>query len=282
MPVAGKNLLIHEEETRGIDGRLPKHFMDFHRQWKIGPQEFIHIQKNENLFEKDEFGLVVPVQNANIPVLYPDEFHDGLWGGEGVIKGRLRPKPLKHDVMAMTWPKPKYWWPKLHFAVVFSEVLDKHFELVATERGEFLVDQSGGLDYYLLTTPVNEIYAKKLLLIKREILLHLALPEERIAADKRDEVMKKFGKFAIPKEEADWHGLPIELAREKQEATERLEQEDIESTPAKAEFRAELIQALREGAYDDLDPEILFGETKGETVSSLAGKVSDFFSSKKK
>ena len=90
-PVAGKNLLIHEDLNRGIDGRLPDHYRQFHKEWKKKPMEFIHLEKRQEIFEKDEFGLIIPVQNSNIPVIYPDEFHEGLWGGEGVIKGREQP-----------------------------------------------------------------------------------------------------------------------------------------------------------------------------------------------
>ena len=37
-----------------------------------------------------------------------------------------------------------------------------------------LVDEAQGFDNYLLSTPVNEVYAWKLLRLKREILLTLA------------------------------------------------------------------------------------------------------------
>ncbi len=57
-----------------------------------------------------------------------------------MVKGLREPKPSKH------YPNynpiaPKYWWPKLHHTVVYSEVLDRHIAMVATERGEWLVDK---------------------------------------------------------------------------------------------------------------------------------------------
>ena len=85
------------------------------------------------------------MQNVNIPVIYPDQFHKGLWGGEGVVKGQLMPPPSKHQP---NYGKivPKYWWPKLHHTVVYSEVLDKHIEMHATDRGAGLVDKHNGFD----------------------------------------------------------------------------------------------------------------------------------------
>ncbi len=67
-------------------------------------------------------------------------FRRGLWGGEGVVKGLRAPKPSKHypnyNVEAV-----KYWWPRLHDTVVYSEILDCHVAMTATERGEWLVDK---------------------------------------------------------------------------------------------------------------------------------------------
>ena len=61
--------------------------------------------------------------------------------------------------------------------VVYSEILDKHIELLMTKRGVRLVDEAAGFDSYLLSTPVNEVYATGLLRLKRELLLALALPD---------------------------------------------------------------------------------------------------------
>ena len=67
-----------------------------------------------------------------------------------------------------------------------------------------------GLDYYLLETPVNEVYATNLLKLKRCILL--AMARETLYPDdpvRRKEVLDKYEKFRMPEEIADWHGLPI-------------------------------------------------------------------------
>ena len=37
-PGAGKRLLEWEEQRWGINGRLPEHYLEYHRTWKKGPQ----------------------------------------------------------------------------------------------------------------------------------------------------------------------------------------------------------------------------------------------------
>ena len=44
----------------------------------------------------------------------------------------------------------RYWFPKLFVGVVYSEILNTHLEVTMTKRGQRLIDQSYGLDNYLL------------------------------------------------------------------------------------------------------------------------------------
>ena len=125
VPVAGKNLWERDRFNFGIDARLPDHYKQFYAEWKKGPSQKLHFPFKDEIFEKDQYGLVRRVQNVGGNVMYPMEFHEGLWGGEGMIKGFLAPAKTKH------WPnfdpeKPKYWFPKLHQAVVHSEVLNRY------------------------------------------------------------------------------------------------------------------------------------------------------------
>jgi hypothetical protein len=129
--------------------------------------------------------------------------------------------------------------------------------LHGTHRGESLVDRHNGLDFYLLETPVNEIYALGLLRLKREILI--ALAKETLHpndAGKKTELLAKYKRFILPLEEADWHGLSINQAREKQWHLEALDR-DATNTPLKAEFRRELVGMLKSGSLDDIDPQLL-------------------------
>jgi len=158
---AGKRLVYKDVWNHGLKKNMPDHFKAYYTQWRIGPQLHIHSKPKLSNFEKDEWGEIHPVQNPRINVVYPEIFHKGLWGGEGVIKGIKKRKDGTHKNYAP--PGAKYWWPKLFEAVLHSEILSKHFDLVVTARGMRLVDEAAGLDNYLLSTPVNEIYATGLL-----------------------------------------------------------------------------------------------------------------------
>merc|ERR1719153_2052089 len=68
---------------------MPQHFKTYYKLWQTGPQEHIHSRPKLVNFEKDEWGEIHPVQNPRVYVIYPEAFHEGLWGGEGVIKGML-------------------------------------------------------------------------------------------------------------------------------------------------------------------------------------------------
>ena len=75
---AAKRLLERNEWLTGDKGRLPRHYVEFYKQWEKQPQAFIHEKTVSAKFEKDEFGNVQRVQIPRIPVLYPEEFHKGL------------------------------------------------------------------------------------------------------------------------------------------------------------------------------------------------------------
>ena len=88
------------------------HFVqDFYFTWQKGPQEHIHSRVSGARFEKDEWGEIHPVQNPRIYVVYPDTFHEGLWGGEGVIKAIIARPVTRHATNKR--PPAKYLWPRL-------------------------------------------------------------------------------------------------------------------------------------------------------------------------
>lgn len=74
---------------------------------------------------------------------YPKEFDFGLWGGEAVVQGFEKRHKLRRRV-------PHFWFPTLQKAVFYSEMLDKHFETVATKRTLEVVDKHYGFDSYIL------------------------------------------------------------------------------------------------------------------------------------
>ena len=77
-----------------------------------------------------------------------------------------------------------------------------------------------------MPTPVNEVYSLLRLRIKRQILLALAggqLPEK---------VMAKYQEYIVPRDVADWHGLPWTDALAKLLEMERI-QDKVEAKPRK-------------------------------------------------
>ena len=89
-----------------------------------------------------------PVQNVLIPLLFPNECHQGLWGGEGIIKGFQKRHPRRRRV-------PHYWFPNLHRTVIYSEILNKHMTTVVTQRALNLIHENYGLDHYILKVSFN-------------------------------------------------------------------------------------------------------------------------------
>jgi hypothetical protein len=61
----------------------------------------------------------------------------------------------------------------------------------------------------------------------------------------------------LPRVEADWHGLSFNEACHKQLVLERI-QVDKEIVPLKKEYRADLLDNLKKGNTDDIDPDILY------------------------
>ena len=247
----GKRVIAQDFWNHGRLRNIPQHYRDYYQTWRLGPTEHIHSVPNKATYEKDEWGEIYPVQNPRIYVIYPDQFHSGLWGGEGVIKGMLKRPDGNHR--NFTPPTAKYWWPRLFEGVVHSEILDAHIELVCTKRGIKLVDQSKGFDYYLLKTPVNEVYATGLLRLKRELLLTLAKKDNfATKLGGKPEVYEKYQKFAVSHEEADWHGLTFSEALRKQ-ATIDAKREELSIIPDKLKYREELVQMLRSGKADEME-----------------------------
>ena len=237
---------------------------EYYQQWRQGPREHIHSRPKVANFEKDEWGEIHPVQNPRIYVVYPEIFHQGLWGGEGVIKGMLKRVDGNHR--NFTPPAAKYWWPSLFEGVVHSEILGKHIDMVVTKRGVRLVDEAAGFDSYLLSTPVNEVYATGLLRIKRELLLSLAQPGLL-----PDSVQRKYEKFKVPYEEADWHGLTMDEARRKQSII-NAKVEQAKKIPDKVVFRQQLVEELREGRFDeDLE------EVERVKNTGIGGRIKNMF-----
>lgn len=84
-----------------------------------------------------------PVQNVPIPLKFPLEYDEHMWGGEGIIQGFQKRSKFKRRV-------PHFWFPTLQRSVVYSEVLDKHISVIVTDRTIQLINDNYGFDHYLL------------------------------------------------------------------------------------------------------------------------------------
>uniref|UniRef100_A0A7E4W5I5 Large ribosomal subunit protein bL28m n=1 Tax=Panagrellus redivivus TaxID=6233 RepID=A0A7E4W5I5_PANRE len=210
-----------------------------------------------------------------LPIPVP-ESDEGLWGGEGVIKGYKESKPYtKKKVLPRHWI-PHLWTPKLKTAILYSEILDKHMQLLVTERALRLIDAAFGLDYYLLNTPEIDIASKLGLRLKQQILISLAEQNYYTDDEERKEYIKqKYARFVIPLEEAEWVGLDLNEACRKQQDIE----DNTQKQPLKYQFEQQLLKKLETGEApeeeDVFKPQkSLFGEQLlGKFMNPIARRV---------
>ncbi|XP_046576426.1 39S ribosomal protein L28, mitochondrial-like [Haliotis rubra] len=94
---------------------------------------------------------------------------------------------------------PKIWRPYLTKRVLYSEVLDKYFEIQVTLRTLDLIDEAYGLDHYILKTSEVDLNSQLAMQLKREMLLALVqktlYPEDPVT---REKVLKKYKQYLIP------------------------------------------------------------------------------------
>ncbi|XP_065567460.1 uncharacterized protein LOC136031697 isoform X3 [Artemia franciscana] len=171
---------------KGVNALLPEHYKKFYLEWKSGQEEPVHFIPEQGRWKKNpETGEIQKVVNVQIPLKYPKEFDEGLWGGEGVIQGfkKRHPKVRRFS---------HFWVPTLYKRVVYSEILDKRYEVTCTLRFLELVDKHYGFDNYILETPPQDLKSVLALKFKREMLVALAneniYPEDPI---KKKEVITK-------------------------------------------------------------------------------------------
>lgn len=93
----------------------------------------------------DDFPLCrMPVQNIPLPLKYPKEFHQGIWGGEAVLMAFYKKSHYKRRFR-------KFWVPQLKKTVLYSEILNKYMRTIVTDRTLEMVHKHYGFDHYLLS-----------------------------------------------------------------------------------------------------------------------------------
>ncbi|XP_048721912.1 large ribosomal subunit protein bL28m isoform X2 [Caretta caretta] len=203
---------------QGIYARLPAHYLkSLQDNTQPTPVHWKPLGVKYKL--NPETGQRQRVQDVPIPVYYPPESQQGLWGGEGWISGfRYAGNDKLSNRLKKTWK------PQLFERELYSEILDKKLTITVTMRTLDLIDAAYGLDFYILKTPKVDLCSKLGMDLKRTMLLRLARKDPSLHPNdpaKREAIYNKYQEFVIPEEEAEWVGLSLEEAVEKQRLLEK-------------------------------------------------------------
>lgn len=212
--------------------QLPGPYLDYLEKFKA-PPERIHDSPPETDYldykQDHDTGYVYRVPDHPIHTkLPPHVLTRGLWGGLEVVEGFEKPKRLKPRF-------PRVWWPAREKHTFYSEILDCHINIEITERTLQLIDEHQGFDSYILATRPQDLKSTFGVRLQRKMLLALN-------KNPSDYVKQKYGHFARPIEEVEWHGLEIHQALTKAKLM-RVE-ESIEP-PLKLTYGKQLIDQLR-------------------------------------
>ena len=232
--------------TVGLKARLPLHYKQRYIEKFMRDPTPVHYRPDIRKHVADEFGCPVRVQNIPIPVFFPKESNDMLWGGEGIVAGFRRQK-VRQKI-----PKvPRIWMPRLSSHVFYSEILDLFLRVTVTRQTLELIDIACGFDHYILSTPEVDMQSRLGMRLKRKLLL--ALADKNLYPDdlaKREEIYAKYKKYVITADEAEWVGLTLYEAEQKQndiEEAERLKN----LRPLKYVYAEELVQKLQNAALTE-------------------------------
>ncbi|KAL4835719.1 hypothetical protein H8958_003748 [Nasalis larvatus] len=227
----------------GICARLPGHYLRSLEEERTPTP--VHYRPHGAKFKiNPKNGQRERVEDVPIPIYFPSESQRGLWGGEGWILGQ---RYANNDKLSKRLKK--VWKPQLFERELYSEILDKKFTVTVTMRTLDLIDEAYGFDFYILKTPKEDLCSKFGMDLKRGILLRLARRDPQLHPEdpeRRAAIYDKYKEFAIPEEEAEWVGLTLEEAIEKQRL---LEEKD--PVPLFKIYVAELIQRLQQQALSE-------------------------------
>ncbi|XP_039280635.1 39S ribosomal protein L28, mitochondrial-like [Nilaparvata lugens] len=251
--------------------RLPDAYKKFYKEWRMTLPSPVHYVPKQGKWEKNpKTGVITPVQNIPILPVFPRESNQGLWGGEGVVKGYV--KPGKYAEKSV-----KLWFPILKRSVIHSEVLDKRMTTIVTQRTIDLIIDHHGLDHYLLKTRACDIQSELGLKLKRKILM--ALFYKTLYKDdpiKQEEIYNKYKHYLkdYTEEDIEWYGLNHYEALRKFEYLERCQSVQ---PPLKHQFRSELIEQMKQEVIQKaLDRQSKDVEAKVESKTSWIDKMNPF------
>ncbi|KAK7863564.1 hypothetical protein R5R35_011187 [Gryllus longicercus] len=226
---------------RGRPGEvLPEAYKKFWREWKIQKPKPVHYIAEPGRWKRNpETGEVSKVQNVPIPLKFPKDSHQQLWGGEGVIQGYQKKGKYNHRV-------PHFWVPNLKSTIVYSEILNKYMTVVVADNTMKLIHENFGFDHYILKTPACDLQSDLALKLKRKLLTALNNKDLNHESQEKNEMVYEKYKQYLSKytaEEIEWYGLTMEEALTKYNQ-EKEDRKTIE--PLKLQYRLDLIQELLE------------------------------------
>ncbi|CAG9859297.1 unnamed protein product [Phyllotreta striolata] len=257
---------------KGPAALLPESYKKFYREWKLTTPTAVHYTPEDGRWKRNEVtGEVSPVQNIPIPVFFPKESDDQLWGGEGVVQGFQQRSHLSRRV-------PHFWIPMLKRSVVYSEVLDKYISVVVTDRALRLINAHYGFDHYILKTPACDLQSLLAVSLKRKILQDLqnGCPSYAERPDKQKDVLDQYKKYldAYTPEEIEWYGYSLAQAVSKFKVQQEKEKEES-TVPFKQIFRAQLIEKLKAASLDESNNQMKELE-EGNSATSWLSKINPF------
>jgi len=224
----------------GLGAYLPEAYRKFYNEWKLAQPVAVHQIVEEGRWRRNDVtNEVFPIQNIPIPLKYPTEYDEQLWGGEGVVQGFQKREESSRRV-------PHFWVPHLRRSVVYSEVLNKHISVVVTSRAIQLINSNYGFDHYLLKTPACDLKSLLALKLKRKILQELqnGCPTYASNLEKQKEIFNRYKEYlsAYTPEEIEWYGYSLKEARNI--IKDKIDAEN-KPVPLKAVYRAELLEKLK-------------------------------------
>lgn len=182
---------------------------------------------------------VIPVQQVPIRVIYPPLISKCLLGGDGYIKGFVKKKRLGPRI-------PKVWGPVVRTEYLYSEVLDTWYKINLSPHVRNQITTMMGLDYYILETHERDLNSQLGMMLKRKMLMALAQPGTLYPDNpkQKDIVLRSYGRYTIPYEEAEWIGLPSEVAIAKAKVLLE-EEEDRTTLPLKDVYGEQYLRLLQ-------------------------------------
>lgn len=270
----GANLLYglrkSKKFAKGWGAQLPAAYKKFWDEWKNQQPAAVHYVPKDGMFQREDItGLISPIQNVPLPLIDPPEAHEGIWGGEAIIKGFQKRNQYKRRV-------PHFWVPVLRRSVIHSQVLNEYMAVTVTDRTLDQIHDSHGFDHYLLKTPACDLRSMLAIKLKKKILVDLLAGCPKLASEpeKQQSVLKEYACYLTQytPEEIDWYGLTyVEAVLKIKNEVESKE----DKRPHKVIFRQKLIEQLKEAGISEAQgtPEDLKA-IEDSTSSSWLSKLS--------